>query len=377
MRRPELLALAADLARRGVPFAIATVVRREPPSSARTGDSALIARDGTFHGWLGGSCTQPTVLREAARSIADGRPRLVALSPEPDASPRPGVVSLPMTCHSGGSVDVYIEPVLPAPALLVFGASPVARALVPIARVLDHAAFAVDPDADAGAFPQAALVATDYGSAELAERLAGLVRPAAAVVATIGVRDEEALGHALRMTSGYVGLVASRRRFGEIREILVGSGLPEEDLDRVKCPAGLDLGAVSPAEIALSIMAEIVERERATTPEEGAMAAAASAPAPAGRAPAERGLPLAGRPAAPAAPAAPAGAGAVAIDPVCGMSVEVATAKHRAEHEGRAYVFCCGGCRARFAADPTRYLAGAGEGAEGGSAGGGPHGAHG
>ncbi len=262
MRRADLLALAADFARRGVPFALATVVRREAPSSARAGDTAIITRDGSFHGWLGGSCAQPTVLREAARAIAEGRPRLIALSPEPDASSRAGVVSLPMTCHSGGSVDVYIEPVLPAPALLIFGVSPVARALVPVARFLDHVAIAVDPEADAQSFPEADLVVTRYDSAELAARLAALPRPAAAVVATFGVRDEEALTHALRMTTGYVGLVASRRRFGEIRSLLAESGVSEDDLARVKSPAGLDLGAVTPAEIALSVVAEIMERER-------------------------------------------------------------------------------------------------------------------
>src|SRR5215470_5273011 len=109
----ELLLLAADLAKRGESFALAMVVRLERPHSAQPGDMALITEDGDFRGWLGGSCTKPTVLREARRALADGLPRLITLSPQPEGDNRAGVSVLPMTCHSGGSVDIYIEPVLP------------------------------------------------------------------------------------------------------------------------------------------------------------------------------------------------------------------------------------------------------------------------
>lgn len=332
--RADLLALATTLASRGEPFALATVVRREAPSSARTGDSALITRDGV-HGWLGGSCTQPTVLREARRAIADGRPRFIALSPDPPTHERTGVTVLPMTCHSGGHVDIYIEPVLPAPCLLVFGVSPTAQALVRIAKVLGYTVHAIDPDADATTFTAADSVVTDYASTDLAHRLAPLAARPTAVVATLGVRDEEALQHALASDPGYVGLVASRTRFGAMRPILEARGVSKEDLARIRCPAGLDMGAVTPEEIALSIMAEIVQLAR-TEP---------TAP-PAGR---EAGL---GGGAAPAAGTAP-----VTTDPVCGMDVDPAGAKHHAEHAGRTYLFCCGGCRERFLADPERYLA--------------------
>src|SRR5579862_4868258 len=113
--RQELFRFAGELARRGEPFVIATVVRREPPSSARVGDGAIVTRDGAFHGWVGGGCTHPTVVREALRALTDGGARLIALSPTPDADRRVGVVPVLMACHSGGSVDIYIEPVLPAP----------------------------------------------------------------------------------------------------------------------------------------------------------------------------------------------------------------------------------------------------------------------
>ena len=112
--RADTLRLASDLAQRGEPFALVTVVRREAPSSTRVGDAALITQGGAFHGWLGGSCTQSTAVREALAALRNGVPRLIALSTNPQAEARPGVIALPLTCHSGGSVDLYVEPVLPA-----------------------------------------------------------------------------------------------------------------------------------------------------------------------------------------------------------------------------------------------------------------------
>src|ERR1700688_4974090 len=134
----ELLRMASELAGREEPFVLAVVVRRQPASSAQTGDMALITAAGEFHGWLGGSCTQPTVVREARRALADGRPRLLVLSPNPEAERRPGVAVFPMTCHSGGSVEIYLEPILPAPRLAVFGESPTARALLKLATSMGY-----------------------------------------------------------------------------------------------------------------------------------------------------------------------------------------------------------------------------------------------
>lgn len=372
--RKDLLNLAAELSRRGEPYALATVVRREAPSSAHAGDAALVTADGTFHGWLGGSCTQPTVRREARRAIADGRPRLIALSPDPDAESRPGVTPLPMTCHSGGSVDIYIEPMLPAPALLVFGVSPAARALARIATVLGYAVVAVDPDADVETFPDAEEIVTDFAAPALQQWADSPAGPAAAVVATLGERDEESLQHALALCDGYVGLIASRRRFGEMKALLESMGVPADALGRVHCPAGLDLGAVTPPEIALTIMAEIVQQHRAGTaatarPEhphgESAHAAHAADHAGHGADHAGHAAGAAHAPMEAAAhePAAPPGV--VTTDPVCGMTVDPATAKHRADHGGLTYLFCCGGCRQRFLAEPEKYLAGSASGGEG------------
>ena len=325
MMRKDLLLLASDLSKRGEAFVIATVVRREPPSSARVGDTALVTPGGAFHGWLGGSCTQPTVLREALEALVDGQPRLIALSPDPEADLRSGVIPIRMTCHSGGSVDIYLEPQRPAPRVIVFGVSPVARALARLAKVLGYDVDAVDPDADRTTFPEADRVLTDRS-------LAG-ARPTSgarlcAVVATMGQWDEDATATALSLDADYLGVVASRKRWSEIRATL--SRFPAAAVERVTCPAGLDLGARTPEEIALSILAELVQLGLGTT---------------------------APRAAAPAATVT--GPPAHAIDPVCGMSVDTATALHTAEVAGHTYSFCCAGCRDRFTREPERYLAAA------------------
>jgi xanthine dehydrogenase accessory factor len=181
--RSELLILAAELVRNEEPFVLATVVRRQAASSARQGDGALITAAGVFHGWLGGSCTQPTVVREALRAISDGAPRLIALSPEPAKDRRPGVLAFPMTCHSGGTVDIYLEPVLPPSRFLVLGVSPVARALVRVAAAMGFVVDVADPGAQRAMFPEADRIWTD----EMPAR--GASRPFT-VVATMGERDE-------------------------------------------------------------------------------------------------------------------------------------------------------------------------------------------
>jgi xanthine dehydrogenase accessory factor len=318
--RAEILQLAADLARKGEPFVLAVVVRREPASSAQVGNTAVITEAGDYHGWLGGSCIQPTVVREARASLRDATARLISLSPDPGADRRPGVTTFPMTCHSGGSVDIYLEPVLPAPTLLVFGVSPAAQALARLGKVMGYTVDVVDPDADRADFPDA-----DRLSATLDE----LQRPTPprarlfAVVATLGQHDEEATLAAIDLQPAYLGVVASRRRFAEIKQTLVARGTASAALESIANPAGIDIGARAPEEVALSILAEIVKVRRAATEQ--------------------------------AVPVGTTAAAREERDPVCGMSVIVEGARHRAEHAGHTYYFCCGGCRERFLAAPDRY----------------------
>jgi xanthine dehydrogenase accessory factor len=294
--RKELLQLAADLAKQGEPFVLATVVRREPYSSAQPGDMAVITADGSYHGWLGGNCTRPTVKREAAAALADGKPRLVSLSPDPKSQERPGVIALPMTCHSGGSVDIYLEPVLPSPRLLLFGESPCSRALAKLAEVMGYA------------------VEMDRAAAGRGGRLF-------AVIATMGENDEESLAAALEAKASYIGVVASRKRFSELRESMLARGIAAGVLDQIHNPAGLDIGARLPEEVALSIFAQIVQlrQEQAVQP--------------------------------------PALVPKTELDPVCGMTVEVANAKHRGQYQGRDYFFCNARCKEKFLAFPDRFLA--------------------
>lgn len=330
--RADLLSLASDLAKQGEAFALATVVRREPPSSARVGDSALITRGGTFHGWLGGACTQPTVVREALQALADGKPRLIALSPDPAAERRTGVLALPMTCHSGGSVDIYLEPVLPTPRLVIFGLSPTAQALARLAKAVGYTVDAVDPAADRATFPEADRVLTTLDTAPLKALPGARGDQLCVVVATMGEQDEAAITAALALEPAYLGVVASHKRFAQIRETLLGADAAPATLDRIKSPAGLDIGAHSPQEIALSVLAEIVQLQRAAN----------SAPLP---------------PPSPPPAASSEQTARQAIDPICGMTVNTATTRHRAVFSGRTYYFCCGGCRAQFLTDPARFVA--------------------
>lgn len=322
MRDAEVLRLAADLAERGEPFAMATVVWRRSPSSGKQGAKAVITPDGRVRGWLGGACAEPTVVREAQRAIADGQPRLMFLGPPEELADRgrEGVVAVPIACQSEGAMEVHIEPMIPAPHLVAVGRSPVVDAVASLASALGWEAIVVDdggsPEDHAGV--ERVVTSLDLGVAEV--RAGSLV-----VVATQGHYDEDALEWALATPAAYVGLVASRKRAKALLGYLRDRGASEEALVRVYAPAGLDLGRVATHEIAVAILAEIVQ-ERA-----------------AGRL----------RPGRPAAP------GLVKkheeIDPVCEMTVDVATARYRTTHDGRTYYFCAASCLKRFEEDPARF----------------------
>jgi xanthine dehydrogenase accessory factor len=272
----NVLAEAGRLAAAGKPFALATVVNVERPASARRGDHAVVTPDGALVGWVGGACTEPTVVREALAALTDGEAR---------------VVRVEGGCASEGTIEVLVEPQLPEPLLAVVGDSPAARTLVELARIVGwRVSTELEPAADD-----------------------------AVVVASMGQGDDEALQAALGGEAGYIGLVASAKRGSAVLADLRAAGLDEETLARVRCPAGLDLGPSSQEEIAVAILAELVAW-RHTRP-------------------------------------ASATELVEAVDPVCGMTVSIAGARDTAEHEGRTYYFCGAGCRARFEADPARYLA--------------------
>jgi xanthine dehydrogenase accessory factor len=318
-----VLRRAHELMVQGVPFALATVVRRERPTSGQPGDKAIITLEGEFVGWVGGSCAQPTVLQEAHKALADGEPRLVVLTPNLDAEVREGVELYRMTCYSGGTMEIYIEPYLPEPQLLICGASPAAEALVKVGKAVGFQVFLIDPSATAEKFPDAEVILPQVEAHKIPD-----TRERYAVVATMGNWDEEAIKDVLALSPEYIGLVASKKRFQELVSRLSGEGVSREQLALVTCPAGLDFAARTLPEVALSIMAEIVSRRRGRA-EKGAVTDS----------PGQVGLP------------------AMAEDPVCHMSVDPQTARHRLDFEGLRYYFCNASCRTHFEKDPQKYLA--------------------
>jgi xanthine dehydrogenase accessory factor len=236
-----------------------------------------------------------------------------------------------MTCVSEGAIDVYVEPFVQARALVVVGATPVAEAIARLGRSLDYRVTRVVEERETADI-SAASAALDVKVAAL-DALAALLAEAgtdgAVVVASQGHYDEEALEAALRSRLPYVGLVASRKRGGTVRALLEERGVPR--LASIRNPAGLDLGARTPPEVALSILAEIVQALPGAKP----MPASDTAVAPR------------------QADSAPL----TAVDPVCGMQVNVATARHTADLDGVTYYFCCANCRARFVKQPQDYRA--------------------
>ena len=330
-------ARAAELETGGRTFALATVVAVRRPTSARPGASGIIHPDGTIEGWVGGSCAQPVVVREALRALADGQPRLLRLSKDGPGEGRrgDGVVKLVMTCHSGGTLEIYVEPHLPAPHLWVAGTTPIAGALVALGSASGWRVTLFDPIADPDAFPAAEAV---LGDREL--RTLEATAPPYVVVATQGVWDEEAVAAALRRDVAYVGLIASPTRAAVVRTWLrEEADLPEDRVAALRAPAGMDLGAETAEEVALSILAELVLVRHGR-------ADFVAAPGPAtivGRAdePLDSG---------------PIVDDIVLLDPVCGMTVDRSDARHLAEHRGVVYAFCAMSCRTRFIRDPASFV---------------------
>ena len=323
----EILKQADELEQRGQAFALATVVWRQGPSSSQQGARAIITADGELHGWIGGACAEPTVIREAQRVIADGIPRLLLLgSPDQFGAAVPeGMTVVPISCQSEGALEVYIEPMVPAPHLVVVGRSPMAHTLAELAGALGW---------------RTELIAAEEFTATTA------TEQSMVVVATQGHGDEEAVEQATAARPAYLGLVGSHRRGAAVLGYLADRGLPADQLDRVRVPAGLDLGHITHREIAVAILAELVQLRAA-----GALAGAAGA-ASARHTTAPADAKTAAAPAA-AGPATPAPA--QAIDPVCGMTVPATAASFPLAHDGVTYYFCCTNCRRRFEQDPAAY----------------------
>lgn len=280
----NVLDLWSDLRARGESFVLATVVAYKSPQSAKPGSRAIIKSDGSISGWVGGGCVQPIVLREAQLALQSGQPKLISISPDAaHTDDWKGVESYRMTCEGGGSLEIYLEPVLPKPELLIVGDSPVAQTVAQLGELLDFN------------------VTTDPGR---------INEKTYVVVATMGNGDEEGLLSVLGSKPKYLGLVASEKKSKALFEYARQHGYTDEQIGVIKCPAGLSLGAETMPEIALSVIAEIMQLRRTQVAEV--------------QAPSE------------------------AIDPICGMKVDPATAKYTSQFDGRTIYFCCLHCKETF-----------------------------
>ena len=261
----DVLELASRLKSSEEPFVLATVVRTISVTAAKAGAKAVIRPDGTIvAGWIGGGCARGAVLKAAREALSDGRTRLVSIQPEDllatlgvkPGENRDGVRFARNMCPSQGSMDIFIEPVLPRPPLLILGASPVASAIADLARKLDYHVTLAAPVSDFAEMPEADVLVDGFALAP-AERDFRYV-----IIATQGKGDEAAAEAALSIPADYCGFVGSRRKMAALRQSFVNRGVAASMLDRFKGPAGLDLGAITPEEIALSVLAEITQIRR-------------------------------------------------------------------------------------------------------------------
>lgn len=334
----------AALRRDGRSFAVATVVARRAPVSAHLGDRAIVFADGRMEGFVGGACSHEIIRRQALEALQARCSRLVSIRPDASASAESSAehVVVPMTCVSEGAVDVYVEPFVQARRLVVVGATPVAAALARLARTMEydvvrvveaHEQRDIEPDAAAHG-----ITVIELDALETVLRQGDSNQ--AAVVTSQGHYDEPALAAILKSDVAYVGLVASRQRGDIVRAGLEVSGVP--GVATIRNPAGLDLGARTAPEVALSILAEIVQLQPSGSRVEAPANAAQSNPV----------TKADGSPRTSAIETSPTRA----VDPVCQMEVDVATAKHTADVDGVTYYFCCPNCRSRFVTEPQAYL---------------------
>jgi xanthine dehydrogenase accessory factor len=311
----------------GNPFVIATVIRAEKPTSAKVGAKAIITEDGKLSGWIGGSCAEPTVKREAKKALQDGQPRFIRLCPpeKMGQAPQEGVIEIALTCISGGTLEIYIEPQLAQPHLVVVGHLATAEALVSLGKDLGWRVSLLGLDVTPERFPNADEIVDELDFSKLT-----ITRNTHVIIASHGNYDEDMLVAALQSKAPYVALIASKKRASAILQYLNEANLTKEQIARFKYPAGLDFGAVTPEEIALSILAEIIQRRRqplVSTPPSSSLELPMTQPAV-----------------------------TEARDPVCGMTVEIATAHFTSEYDGKTYYFCAAGCKRSFDKEPEKYV---------------------
>ena len=319
MRNQEL-EIINELNNKRQRYARATVVRRQIPSSGKPGDSAIILEDGTMHGWIGGGCTQGIVLKEAIQAIRDGKSKFISISPDATTSDLGETKLYTMTCQSGGAVDLFIEPVLPKPQLVIFGTSHIAMALAKIGLAMDYKVMAIHPSNDASDYGhlKGLTIQSTFDQTDLSEN-------AYLIVCTQGKGDEDALETAIKANGNYVGFVSSRRKANAIFREMRLRNISFDQLKKVKTPAGIDIHAKLPEEVAISILAEIIEDIRKPQTDGEDVVADFNSEQ-------------------------------YYLNPVCNIPIHKATAKHVLNHQGEEVYFCCDGCKIKFEAAPDQFV---------------------
>ncbi len=305
-------------------FATATVVRREAPCSGRSGDKAIIDQYGEITGWIGGGCVKGIVLKEAEDAMKTGVARLVKVGKSYTLNKEDGVNEYKMTCMSEGTVEIFIEPVLPASHLVVIGKTVIAKALVKIAKAAGYKVTAVAPEAKPATFEKVDMLIT-----QLSLQPVKISAATAIVICTQGENDAEALQLVVDQPCFYKGFVASAKKKTALFESLIEKGFKKEKINEIHSPAGININAKKPEEVAISILSEII-KEQNNLPVSGFMAFNQTGP-------------QSGRP-------------TYYINPVCGIPVDMNSPKHIVEYNGEKIYFCCDGCKVKFDAEPHKYV---------------------
>jgi xanthine dehydrogenase accessory factor len=345
MKPTDLLELSRELTRLCQPHAWITVISVTSPSSSYVGAQAIVRSDGELSGWIGGGCVQSAARAAALRSIASAVPQRLRLSNTKD--PSEAVDVRPMVCASNGEVELFIQPAAVAPRLRIYGKTPIVRIAAWLAREADFDPLTDEEAADVEALSSSMLLHRSQPTSPASER------ETYALIATQGDGDEAALEAALRSCARAVLVVASRRKAERLRTAMTLRGIPQERIDIMHAPAGPDIGAVTPNEIALAAVAGLVALRRGCADTSGAGthagAAAGACASDAGGAGVRAGVP---------SRAAGRDAHAVTgyVNPVCGALVDPARALSNLTMAGQTHYFCCQGCRTEFERDPQKYL---------------------
>jgi len=317
------LAKAQELKNNNQPYATAYIVRRKIPSSGKPGDKAIITTDGLIHGWIGGGFIRGVVLKEALETIRKNKPRMVVISSDEGAIRNlENTHVYRMPCKSGCEVEVFIEPILPSPNLVIFGTSHIAMALSKIAKAMDYQVDVVMNEPDEHIFPSA-----DSIRALSDIKAQSLSQQSYVVVCTQGERDLESLHVAIQANTRYLAFVSSMRRAKNIFSDLGDHGVTLDQLSKIKIPAGLNIKAKTPEEVAISILAEIIEDYRSE----------------------KSGDP-------PSSEVKDVFSEAYSINPVCNVPIQKSIAKYVLDYKGEKVYFYCDSCKTSFEKNPEKYM---------------------